>query len=199
MVRGRIFGNEEKRYAMKKTMDGELAWNLFVELRKETLESQRIRAQVIGFKITFVSACIGFIVTFFDKAFPQNTTPLILWLLPAFAAIAFDFLIISYSFSIKRIGYYCRENIEKCLHQSHRIGAETLLWHEYLAKNASGTRQSFSLIGNMGITLLAVVFAFNGFNNGWDEESLLLATLLVILFAADIYSKIHVHFLKKTF
>ena len=34
-------------------------WDLFVEPRKEIIESQKIRAQIIGFKITFISAGIA--------------------------------------------------------------------------------------------------------------------------------------------
>ena len=60
-----------------------LAWNLFVELRKELVESQKIRAQVIGFKITFVSAAVGLIGTNIDRI------PNILLVIPAFAAIFF--------------------------------------------------------------------------------------------------------------
>ena len=42
--------------------DADLAWNLFVELRKEIVETQKIRSQVIGFKITFSSTAIGVII-----------------------------------------------------------------------------------------------------------------------------------------
>lgn len=77
-------------------------WQLFVELRKEIVESQKIRAQIIGFKITFISSGIGLIIA------GRNTVPQTLLIVPALAAIFFDFLIQSYSFSIKRIGRYCR-------------------------------------------------------------------------------------------
>jgi len=33
----------------------ELAWNLFVEVRKEILETLKLVAQIIGFKITVVT------------------------------------------------------------------------------------------------------------------------------------------------
>src|SRR5579859_6081320 len=81
-------------------------WDLFVELRKEIIESQKIRAQIIGFKITFISTAIGLVLASSNRG-SQMTL-----IVPAFAAIFFDFLIQSYSFSIKRIGRYCRENLE---------------------------------------------------------------------------------------
>lgn len=31
----------------------EIAWNTLLELRKEILESQRLRTQIVGFKISF--------------------------------------------------------------------------------------------------------------------------------------------------
>jgi len=42
---------------------GDLTWRLFVELRKELVDSQKVRAQAIGFKITFVSTVTGIIVS----------------------------------------------------------------------------------------------------------------------------------------
>ena len=37
----------------------ELAWKLYAELRKELVETQKTRAQVIGYKITLVGAGVG--------------------------------------------------------------------------------------------------------------------------------------------
>ena len=71
--------------AQRKTND--FYFNLLIELRKEVIESQKIRAQVIGFKITFVSAGIGVIIANLEKL------PPVLLAVPAFAAIFFDFLI----------------------------------------------------------------------------------------------------------
>ncbi len=36
---------------------------LFTELRKELVESQKIRAQILGFKITFVATAVGLIMS----------------------------------------------------------------------------------------------------------------------------------------
>ena len=45
----------------------DFAWNLTVELRKELVELQRLRAQVVGFKITFVSTATAVIGANLDK------------------------------------------------------------------------------------------------------------------------------------
>ena len=86
---------------------GSVAWDLFVELRKELVALQGIRARVIGFKITLVSAGVGIIV-----ANLKGGVPPALLVVPAFAAMFFDLLMHSYSFSIKRTGYYCRKHLE---------------------------------------------------------------------------------------
>ena len=124
-------------------------WNLFVELRKELLESQKIRSQIIGFKITFITATIGLMATHImslDK---------VLFIIPAFAAICFDFIICSYSFSIKRIGCYTRDHIEPALKAQGDIPHDFIPWQEFLTD--SKTRQELAFYGNIGLTLLTVV------------------------------------------
>jgi len=128
-------------------------WDLFVELRKELLESQRIRAQVIGFKITFVSTALGVVVGGIHSQ-SQNVVPALL-VIPAIAAVFFDFLIYSYSFSIKRIGAYIREHIEPAMKQLGQVPEGYVQWQEYLTQPK--TRQTLSLYGNFGLTSLAVV------------------------------------------
>ena len=123
-------------------------WELFVELRKETIESQKIRAQIIGFKITFISAGIGLILANAGRGFQMTL------IVPAFAAIFFDFLVQSYSFSIKRIGRYCRENLEPIMFPKN-AGVSFLSWEQFLLSREN--RQSYSTIGNLGITVLAVI------------------------------------------
>jgi heme/copper-type cytochrome/quinol oxidase subunit 4 len=120
-------------------------WELFVELRKEIVESQKIRAQIVGFKITVISSAIGLIVA------ANNAVPRKLLVVPALAAIFFDFLIQSYSFSIKRIGRYCRENLEPVLFGAVSFSS----WEEFMSKPEN--RQSYSMIGNLGITVLAAI------------------------------------------
>lgn len=124
-------------------------WNLFVELRKELLESQKIRSQIIGFKITFITATIGLMaahIKSLDK---------VLFIIPAFAAICFDFIIYSYSFSIKRIGCYTRDHIEPALRAQGDIPHNLKLWQEFLTDPK--TRQNLALYGNIGLTLLTVI------------------------------------------
>ena len=132
----------------------DFGFSLLIELRKEIIESQKIRAQVIGFKITFVSAGIGVILANLEKL------PPILLAVPAFAAIFFDFLINSYSFSIKRIGSYCRSNLEPYIRKHSQLDKSFLLWEEFMHQPGSG--QIFATVGNLGLTLLAVVPAVVG-------------------------------------
>jgi peptidoglycan/LPS O-acetylase OafA/YrhL len=137
-------GGERKKF--------NLAWMLMVELRKETIDAQRIRAQVIGFKITFVSAGIGIIAANADGFQSQ------LFYIPAFAAIFFDFLIHSYSYSIKRIGYYCRKCLEPKLREYSKWPENDPLWEEFMTTKKA--KQHLALIGHIGITCLAVIVAF---------------------------------------
>ena len=119
------------------------AWRLFTELRKETVESQKLRTQFIGFKITFVSAAIGLIAA--------NKLDELLFIIPAFAAIFFDFLIASYSFSIRRIGVYCKEVLEPVLKRF----AGFLQWEECMQMRSF--KQNIANVGNVGITILTLV------------------------------------------
>lgn len=157
----------------------ELAWKLFVELRKEIIASQRIRAQVIGFKITFVTAGVGIIAANMDDFSTQ------LLVIPAFAAIFFDFLINSYSFSIKRIGYYCRTYIEPILKTTHNWPEGYPLWQEFMA--SPRVRQHFSFIGDLGITGLSLIVAIYGLFSPFRLiSSLLWLSFLLLLFGYDI-------------
>jgi hypothetical protein len=124
-----------------------LYWNLYTELRKEIIESQKIRAQVIGFKITFVSASIGLLSSHLSDI------PNVLLVIPAFAAVFFDFLINSYSFSIKRIGFYLKKHLEPNIKMECNLPNDFLLWQNFLEFPKTG--QILSHIGNYGITLLA--------------------------------------------
>ncbi|MBU1049606.1 hypothetical protein KKG90_06215 [Candidatus Bipolaricaulota bacterium] len=128
-------------------------WELFVELRKELLESQRIRAQVIGIKITFVTTAMGVII----EGIARLEFSFALLVIPAIAAVFFDFLIYSYSFSIKRIGAYTREHIEPALAESGQVPEGYVQWQAYLTQPK--TRQTLALYGNLGLTSLAIVSA----------------------------------------
>lgn len=128
----------------------QLAWNLFSELRKETLESQKIRAQAIGFKITFVSAGAGLVVV--------NHAPLWLMLVLAYAAIFFDLLIASYNFGIMRISHYLRDYVEpKLIATSSWPEEDVVLWERYVSE--PGNKRHLALVGNLGLTLLVSLSA----------------------------------------
>lgn len=125
----------------------DLLWDLFVELRKEIVGTQRIRAQLIGFKISFVSATAGLLLANAARV-PREA-----FVLPAFAAVFFDLLIYSQSFSVKRIGTYCREVLEPELRRRFHIRQDLQLWEEFVSDPQR--KQSFLVSGNLGITLLA--------------------------------------------
>lgn len=134
--------------------DPELAWKLFVELRREILAQQRIRSQILALKITALGAGVALIIANIDRV-PDSILAI-----PAFAAVFFDVLITSYSVSIKRIGYYCRTVIEPVFKWSGWWSPILPLWEEYMSQPR--VRQSFSLIGNFGLTLVTVVPAVYG-------------------------------------
>jgi len=158
----------------------ELAWNLFSELRKEVVESQRIRTQIIGFKITFVSAAVGVITTNLGKV------PTILLAVPAIAATFFDFLIYGYAFSIKRIGYYCRRHLEPILRKEFELPEDFLLWEEFLVVEPK-IRQAFTFSGNLGFTVLTCAAgSFGAVNNFQTTTSLPVLLILGILLALDV-------------
>ena len=161
-----------------------LVWDLFVELRKELLESQKIRSQIIGFKISFVSAAIGLIATNIDLI-AQSSLYNALFVMPALAAICFDLIINSYSFSIKRIGCYTQYHIEPKLKSQGDIPQDFMLWQDFLKDKR--TQQNMSLLGNTGFNFLAVVLACISLYNPFQPviSNALLFTLL-IFFVIDI-------------
>ena len=106
-------------------LQADLAWKMICDLRQEVRDAQKIRAQVIGIKIAFVSASFGFI-------FSVDNPKYELLLLPAFAAVFFDFLIVSYGYSIKRIGYFCRYYLEPKLRKGSKWPDEDPFWEELM-------------------------------------------------------------------
>jgi accessory gene regulator protein AgrB len=159
----------------------QLAWDLFTELRKELVESQKLRSQIIGFKITFVSTGIGVIAT------NLQTLSADLLVIPAFAAIFFDLLIVSYSFSIKRIGFFCRYHLEPVLRAGYHFPPDTPLWQEFMQTRRAS--QGFSISGNIGITVLAVVTGVIGLFVPFQPfVSTLLMLALIALVGLDIWA-----------
>jgi hypothetical protein len=129
---------------------GEIGWPLFEELRKELVETQALRTRVIGLKVAFVSATAA-LVAGLDRVDPM------LLVVPAFAAIFFDVLINSYSFSVKRIGAYTRDYLEPQIRKERAVPKEMLLWEEFMLSERS--RQYMATVGNLGLTLLACASA----------------------------------------
>lgn len=164
----------------------DIIWNYLVELRKELVETQKIRSQVIGFKITFVSAAIGIIGTNLDKI------PNALLVVPAFASIFFDFLINSYSSSIKCLGTYIKKYIEPALKSTNNLNKDFPLWEEFLEKEK--TKKALPIIGNLGLTFLATGVAIIGLLLSFQLIlSVTLIILLCIFFALDLKVYLNPH------
>jgi hypothetical protein len=161
-----------------------MLWNIFVELRKEILLAQETRAKYVNFKITFVSACIGLIFANLDKL-DSN-----LLLIPAIAAIFFDLLINSYTISTKRIGFYCRHYIEPGLLQQSSIPKEFKFWESYI--NQANLKQSFSLFGNVGLTLIIILLAAgNAIRTLGLKIGGTIAFILIVFLAIDVYAHLY--------
>jgi hypothetical protein len=157
----RLFSQEDafegvptQQVNLEKSSEVGLVWNLFTELRKEVVEEKKIRTQILQVKITLVSAGIGVI------AANAGTVPLELFVVPAFAAVFFDFLINSTGFSIKRIGYYCRTHLEPNLNKAFKNSnpsGEMLWWEDFLAQGELWSPSA--LFGHLGHTGLAISVA----------------------------------------
>ena len=159
----------------------EMTWELIRELRTELVASQRIRTQVIGFKITFVSAAIGLIVA------KTETNSGVLFTVPAVAAVFFDFIIYSYGFSIKRIGYYCRHHLEPLVRQQIELPDDFVQWEKFLEHPK--TRQRLALLGNFGITTVAAGVAVFGLSTPFEHpKSTILLIVLGVLLLSDIWA-----------
>lgn len=160
--------------------DKDFLWHTYTELRKEILETQKIRAQIVGFKIAFVSSAVGLIVAHSDKISTK------LLALPALASIFFDLLIESNSFSVKRIGVYLRNHIEPTLRKKYKLPGDPPLWEEFLKRPE--TKQKLSTFGNLGLTTIVVTIAFLAFISPFKlSVSLPMMAILVLLFSYDIY------------
>lgn len=133
-------------------LEGVLAWNYLVQLREEILSLQNIRARLVVAKTVFVSAGAGAVAAYF------RDLPALL-LLPALAAICFDTVIDSYTFSIKRNGSYIRLHLEPVLRQTHGWSASRPLWEEFMA---IGEPNRAKHAGNWLLTVLATTVASVG-------------------------------------
>ncbi|MEZ4702320.1 MAG: hypothetical protein R2834_18445 [Rhodothermales bacterium] len=154
--------SSSKKKTLKTDLSGQLAWNLATELRKELLESQKLRAQIIVAKVTFVSTAVGVLVANIDKVPPS------VLVVPAFAAIFLDFLTASYSFSIKRIGFYIRYHLEPVIREQCLWPDKALLWEEFM--DTPKARQRLSITGNLGITTIATGLGVLGVVIPWQPQ-----------------------------
>jgi len=162
--------------------------NLFAELRKESLEANRMRSQTIGFKITFVSTAMGLIIGNLDKAFDINNSLivrnsfLLAFFIPAYAAVFFDLLIISYGITISRLGLYCRKYIEK---NTVKPTKQFKFWEEFM--DSHRVRQKLAIIANSGITALAIaitaIVTYNHFMSDFRVIFLFAALILFYVYA----------------
>lgn len=166
----------------QKTID--LLWKLYAEIRKESLEATRTRTQVIGFKITFVSTGIGVIIANLSNINPQIN--LILFFIPAFAAVFFDLLIISYSIKISRIGLYCRENLEKEFKNISKQTQNFVFGEHFLQENE--VRTGLAIIANLGITGLAIVPTIYATFVPFRLNYLIIFLILIILFFNEFFA-----------
>lgn len=150
------------------------------ELRIELREAQKIRSQIIGVKIAFVATSSGFVLG------GENGPDYSLVLVPALAAIFFDFLIISYGFSIKRIGYYCRTYLEPKIRENIQWPGGDPLWEELMI--CKKMRQQFARAGNFGLTAIIVILSvlslicFRPFNNDYAINEIIAFLLTALLF-----------------
>jgi hypothetical protein len=162
---------------------GDLAWSLFEELRREILESQRIRAQLIGAKISFTTAAAGLVLA------NREAVGVELLVVPAFAAIFFDALILTYSAANKRIALYCRRHLEPELRRACSWPENRPLWEESMgATSFAGERTAF---GNLGLSGMLVVAGLAEVHlNVTTWLGYVVNALLVALFALDILSHV---------
>jgi len=154
-------------------------WDLFVVLQKELVESQKIRTQIIGFKITLVSGAFGLM------AVNYRDVDAALFVIPAFAAIFFDLLIYGDCFSINRIRKYSREHIEPALKSMGELPERFTAWQEFQFDPKND--QILPYWANIGFTFLPVVIGsialWHPFRCEW---SIPLLAALLILFVLDI-------------
>jgi len=128
-----------------------LPWNLYVELREEVASMQQLRARAIEFKITFVTGALGFLLA---RVATLHTDDQLL-IIPAFAAVFFDFLINSYTSAVMRAGLYARDFIEPQLREQFAWRESFKLWEENLSLVPQ--RPILSLFGSVGITVLSAI------------------------------------------
>lgn len=150
------------------------------QLREEIISTQKTRVQMVGFKLTLVIASIGYI-------FSEDLTPL-LFILVAFGAILFDFLITSHSISIKRAGYYIRERIEPELQGSFDFPKDSKFkfWEGFMASDeAKGGPSALAHLGQTFVVFALAVaspFTLSRYNVDFWEIAGIVAALVILTY-----------------
>ena len=162
----------------------ELAWNIYQELRKEIIATQQLRSTIVGLKITIVSAAIGYIIANTERS------EWVLLVVPAFAAIFFDFLINASSLAINRKGSYCAAILEPKLRAATQDWpGDHLLWEEQIG--CMPRRQLLPLFANAGMTVLAAAPAVLVLTQPGTDA---VARSLLLLLALGIVAVVFTHY-----
>ncbi len=129
----------------------DLPWQLYVELRKEMLEAQKLREQMLALKVTAVGAGIAVILANTDRARLETIA------IPALAAVMFDIRIGSLSVGIRNLGAYLEQFVEPQLKSNPTWDANMPMWEEHV-RNVEHN-QLFVLFGSSGFTLFVGTLA----------------------------------------
>ena len=107
-----------------------------------------------------------------------------LLVVPAIAAVFFDFIVGAYNFSIKRAGHFIRHNLEPQFRNDFAYAEDKMLWEEFMATDIARIGRWYE--GNLGITFLAMVAAFFGlFSDFHIVFSPALGAVLLVAFYAS--------------
>lgn len=181
-----------RRINCEREHPGKFAWDKYTELRKELIELQKIRAQIIGVKFTLIAAGIALIAGHLKDISP------LAFFVPALAAPFFDILVHSYSVSIKRTGYYYRHYLEPLLRTGNVLPqADTFpLWEEFMDESGSreGRFRRLILASTLGTTVLMAVPAIASIVGleGWKAGAawVVLSLSWVLVFLLDAHTTI---------
>jgi hypothetical protein len=142
----------------------EFKWKLFVQIRQEMMEAQRIRMQLISFKITFVSAGIGVVL-----AYGKNTLSQLL-IIPALGALFFDLFIIAQNYLLDRLSFYCKDAVPE-------NPIQPVAWESWLSSKPA----ILFKMGSIGITILAITPAYIALAGSFRASTLISLLLLIVL------------------
>ena len=164
-------------------------WDLFLVLRQEILEAQKLRAQLLGFKLTFVPTFLALVAGLHEFFQPYTDY---LFTIPAFVALSLSLLSESYSFSIHRIGRYMRCVLEPALEDKLSLPETTLKedtnaegfapWQKWLSiDRRTRKKKEWVFYGNFILDLGVVVIAINRLLPlSWISGSLIFSLIVLI-------------------